>query len=952
MLVFLGLVVIVGILVMAIQNQDKGYLLAQMKRRMDELEGRVRRLEGPLAVPPKTAEPISVGIPVLPKIEPPAPAPVAQKPPRPPAIFDYRPQKLMSAIDWENFMGVKLFSWLGGFALFLGVAFFVKYSIDHNLIGPLMRVSIGFLIGIGAIIGGLLMRPKGYAATVQTLCAAGISVLYADVFASRSFYDFLTPGTAFPLMALVTIASFFLAVRLDSRYVAILGLVGGFLTPVLLSTGVDRPIALFSYIALLDTGLAAIALRKRWGFLLSMAAAATFVMEAGWTLKFFTPEKAGLAIGIYLFFGLFFFLVSIKAAEDESFHYYADYLPILSMGFAGYMLSFPSLGQRPGVVLTFLLTLSVFIAARALRRESAVMAYGVGGAVCYVLLIAWTVMYLNSSLLLWGLGYFMAFALLHTVYPLLWKRLHRSTTPLVTGFWAPIAGLGLIVIAMLACDLLSFLLWPFVLVLGLLGVAFAWLAGSVLAGVTALGLVMACFAIWLLRLPSAEGLTGMVPLLALFSVVFFAWTLLVGKGKSLFAGNALFSRAGLPGAADAALMPAASAFMPFMLLIMACIHLRLPNPSEVFGLAALLNVLLLALARYRSIEPLVPIALASTSVMETAWLMRHTPLTEPVLPLAWGLGFYALFAAFPFAVRRHTKTMAPWITAALAGFAQWPLLWTSFETIAGQPYRALVPLFLALPALASLLGVMEEKQDPKRLSKMAWFGGVSLAFITLIIPIQFKNEWLTVGWALEGAALLWLYRRVPHPGLQEWGLSLLAISVVRLALNPAVFSYHSRTDVAILNWYLWVYGTGAAAMFISSSWLEGQPHARSVQPWLKAAGALLLFLLLNIEIADFFSTGAVVTFNFSGNLAQDMTYSIAWALFAICLLTAGILNRSKGARYASLALLIATIFKVFLHDLWRLGGLFRVGSIVGLAVILMLVSFLYQKYLSKESAHA
>src|SRR5689334_21499658 len=98
-------------------------------------------------------------------------------------------------------------------------------------------------------------------------------------------------------MILVTLTAFLLAMRLDSKYVALLGLVGGFLTPPLLSTGVDHPVALLSYILLLDVGLAAVTIRKKWGFLLGLTSAATFLMEAGWTATFFTPAKAWLAIG-------------------------------------------------------------------------------------------------------------------------------------------------------------------------------------------------------------------------------------------------------------------------------------------------------------------------------------------------------------------------------------------------------------------------------------------------------------------------------------------------------------------------------------------------------------------------------------------------------------------------------------------------------------------------------
>jgi len=79
-----------------------------------------------------------------------------------------------------------------------------------------------------------------------------------------------------------------------------------------------------------------------------------------------------------------------------------------------------------------------------------------------------------------------------------------------------------------------------------------------------------------------------------------------------------------------------------------------------------------------------------------------------------------------------------------------------------------------------------------------------------------------------------------------------------------------------------------------------------------------------------------------------MTYSLAWGVFAIVMLLIGIRSSSQGARYASLGLLTVTIIKVFLHDLWSLGQLFRVASFVGLAVMLILVSFLYQKFIARE----
>ena len=113
---------------------------------------------------------------------------------------------------------------------------------------------------------------------------------------------------------------------------------------------------------------------------------------------------------------------------------------------------------------------------------------------------------------------------------------------------------------------------------------------------------------------------------------------------------------------------------------------------------------------------------------------------------------------------------------------------------------------------------------------------------------------------------------------------------------------------------------------------------------LRAAGVILLFLLLNIEIADFYSAGPDITFQFSVSLAQDLTYTIGWLLFGLGLLAAGIITHNRAGRITALVLIALTTCKCFLFDLRTLGGLYRVGAFVGLAISLALVSVLLQKY--------
>ena len=132
---------------------------------------------------------------------------------------------------------------LGGLALFLAVGYFVKYSFERDLIPPEVRVALGFLAGLGLLVGGVVLKQRQYAVTSQTLCATGVVVLYGVTFACRAVYHFafFGPVPTLLLMVLITATAFTLAVRLEAMVVAILGMAGGFLTPVLLSTGMATP---------------------------------------------------------------------------------------------------------------------------------------------------------------------------------------------------------------------------------------------------------------------------------------------------------------------------------------------------------------------------------------------------------------------------------------------------------------------------------------------------------------------------------------------------------------------------------------------------------------------------------------------------------------------------------------------------------------------------------------
>ena len=348
------------------------------------------------------------------------------------------------------------------------------------------------------------------------------------------------------------------------------------------------------------------------------------------------------------------------------------------------------------------------------------------------------------------------------------------------------------------------------------------------------------------------------------------------------------------------------------------------------------------------------VATAPVALMLAVWQATHSApaFWLPLLLMAGAI--YTVFLAYPLLLgRRAGAAVEPYVAAVLASAifffaARYSLTAGGFGKVIG-----ILPVgqaFLMALLLANLLRL--EAPGSRQTGRLALVAGAALAFITIAIPLQLEKEWITIGWALEGAALAWLNRRLPHRGLLLASTGLLAAAFVRLALNPAVLVYQPRGAYRIWNWYLYTYLVCAVAMLAGGRLFRGTDDAlvggtqRSLRARSLAAagGTVLLFLLLNIEIADFYSIGPSITFNLDATLAQDMTYTLGWGVFAVALLVAGIVIHNRPARFAALALLVVAVLKGFLHDLARLGGLYRVVSLVGLAVCLALVAVVLQRF--------
>ncbi|HXV08906.1 MAG TPA: DUF2339 domain-containing protein [Burkholderiales bacterium] len=311
--------------------------------RLDALEQDVRRLREALdavrAAPPSQAvtapraEPFPefelaaappgsmASIQIEPEPAPPeaAPAPAAAAPsaPTPPRPPPSAPQAGSQPPAWWSWLvGGNTVVRVGVVVLFFGVAFLLKYAYDHTHIPiqvRLIAVALGAVVLL--VIGWRLrLRRRGYALALQ---GAGIGALYLTVFASFRLFGLLPSGAALVLLFFIAALSAALAVLQSSQSLAILGASGGFLAPVLTSTGGGSHVMLFSYYALLNAGILGIAWYKAWRPLNLVGFAFTFGIGTLWGAQYYRPELfASTQPFLALFFALYLAIPVLYARRE------------------------------------------------------------------------------------------------------------------------------------------------------------------------------------------------------------------------------------------------------------------------------------------------------------------------------------------------------------------------------------------------------------------------------------------------------------------------------------------------------------------------------------------------------------------------------------------------------------------------------------------------------------
>jgi uncharacterized membrane protein len=303
-------------------------------------------------------------------VEAPRPSPAPAKPPTPPAP---PPAWLVAAKGWL-FSG-NMVAKFGLLILFIGVGFLLKYAAERVTIPIEVRLAAVVVADMALLAFGWRIRSKrrGIGLPVQ---GAAVAILMLTVFGAFQRYQLIPGGLAFALLFMLTAFTCLLAVLQNAVWLAVFGIAGGFASPIMVSTGQGSPITLFSYYAVLNAGILAIAVKRSWRMLNLLGFTFTFIIGTAWGVLKYSPENYLSAQGFLILFFLFYVGLSVAHAARQApqMKEYVDATlvfatPVLVIG-----LQYALVRDKPFGMALSALSLGLFYAALAIvlwRRHGA-----------------------------------------------------------------------------------------------------------------------------------------------------------------------------------------------------------------------------------------------------------------------------------------------------------------------------------------------------------------------------------------------------------------------------------------------------------------------------------------------------------------------------------------------------------------------------------------------------
>lgn len=823
--------------------------------------------------------------------------------------------RFIDGVDWEIFAGANLFAWLGGLALFVGAGFFVKYSIDNDLISPILRLVIGAIVALAMIAGSCLFERGRYDTMRQTFAAGGIGVLYSVFFAATLYYEYIPKPVGFGSLVVVSAAAFVLALFHRGVSISLLGGVGAYLTPLLVTTGNGSLLTLFVYLAIVNVGLFQVMRRLQSPGLIMFAAFGT-IFSLGCGTFFGSPPPTSLMTAVTWIANLLFFAVFIDKSTFEPlqsrFCRWAGIATFLSTIGIALAISFSS----TGIAAMYMLAAVVMVLFILTIRQKTWFNYVVPfSALTFMVATIWIFTNLNQNCSVWAFLAFFIYGMAGGAGPI--YLIHKNGLNPIILKWLRFFPFGislLLLMAILFTPQMPVFFWPMTIGLQVLGIILSMLFGGL---IQLLGMVVIVLLAGLIWITSASpvlmgtGIYGLMLVAGILAILAVIWCL--KKGLSWAATLAK------EGADDtrSELSPLQIEWMSvtpiiaiFVLLAAAFTIIQPLNPNPGMMVLVCLGAISLTMARRMNYPAMIAATLYSAAIAQGFWPLRpDMTLTLHLDAILWSAGLFITALIVPFLVYpSFAKFKVPWMAWPIFELAQAFFIVYSADHFWGRGIAGWIPIalaFIKLPIVATLLKQLNGLEE--RNSIIACHGGVLLFYVSTTPILLLENGWIGLVLVLESVALLWLNRRIEHHGLRKLASAMAPVGLY--LLFTFLNQMKGPESVIILNAAVMSVLAATLALFAAvklAPYPDDQLMGTSISKYFLWLAIGTGFFLVNLVVADVFAgslvkEAAVLKFMPVGNLLQMIIYATLWGLFGAVLWRKS--DFPNGIRYFGLLLL-------------------------------------------------
>jgi uncharacterized membrane protein len=374
-----------------------------------------------------------------------------------------------------------------------------------------------------------------------------------------------------------------------------------------------------------------------------------------------------------------------------------------------------------------------------------------------------------------------------------------------------------------------------------------------------------------------------------------------------------------------------------------------------FSYVALLDFATLAFVIYKPWRRLLPMSFLGTLVLYVGWYAEYYSRMQLTTTLFFATLFFAIFALAPVLTNNAksdsgASVATPLLLALLNAGVYFIQVYVMYETV-DRPLLAWFALGLAgiYIGLARWTRYRNPQLDEFRSLQLIHLA-LAVGFITIAIPLRLEGHWITIGWFVEAAVLLWVADRIQSQTLLWFAVAALALGIVRLLtidnFNTQVLIFNSR----MLTYAIAIAVLGLVAWYGSK--LPGENANLAVAISTMTLNALAL-IALSREVSDYFLHQRVPSTQLypyarygltqRPSIAESFTYSALWMAYGAMLMIIGFWRRSALVRWQALFLIAATIVKVFVYDVSTLDKGYRILSFIVLGALLLGISYVYQR---------